>query len=106
MGARLSISACQRARAERTRHLGQTYSTGMIRPRLIGSAVLVTRAHAVERLVPAVVSQGPSASRRTTSQIIALLLRVSLSRSMLPPEALGTLKVRHISVATIQQTCA
>src|SRR5262245_32904546 len=106
MGVRLSKLPYRRARMGRTRHLGQMYLTRMIRPRLIGSDVMVSQVNAVERLVPVAVSLGRSASRRSTSQIIALLLRASLSRSMLTPEALATLKAQHIWAATIQQTCA
>src|SRR5215469_6969937 len=108
MEARLSILAYQPARAARTRHLAQMCLMQMIQPRLIGSAVMVNRARAVERVVRAVVSLGPSASRRTTSQIIALLPRASLSRSMLPSQAQPVLilKVRHIWELTIRQTCA
>src|SRR5215472_3690836 len=105
MEARLSILAYQPARAARTRHLARMYLTRMIRPRLIGSAVMVSRAHAVERVVRAVVSLGPSASRRSTLTILALLQRVSLSRSMLRSEALVTSKARHIWEVTIRQTC-
>ena len=71
----------------------------MIRLRLIGSGVMVSQAGAVESLVPAVVFLEPSASKRSApSQIIALLQRASLSRSMLPSQAprVLILKVRHI----------
>src|SRR5262245_51130405 len=106
MGARLFLLLYQPARAGRTRQFPQTCLMRMIRPSLIGSAVTVSQVDAVERLVPAVVSRGPSASRRSTSQIIALLPRASLSRSMLPLEALAISKVRHIWARTIEQTCA
>src|SRR5215468_7444538 len=108
MEARLSILAYQPARAARTRHLGQMYLTRMIRPRLIGSAAMVSRAHAVERVVRAVVSLGRSASKHTTSQTIALLPHASRSRSMLPSQAqpVLTLKVRRMWELTIRQTCA
>src|SRR5882724_2412389 len=106
MAARLSILPYQRARAGRTRQFPQTCLTRMIRPSLIVSGVMVSQAGAVERLVPAVVSLGQSASRRSTSQIIALLPRASLSQSMLRSVALAISKVRHIWAATIQQTCA
>src|SRR6516162_154918 len=108
MEARLSILAYRPARAARTRHLDRMYLTRMIRPRLIGSAVMVSRAHAVERVVRAVVSLGPSAFRHITSQMIALLPHASLSRSMLPSQAqrVRILKARHISEVTIRQTCA
>src|SRR5262249_1420464 len=103
---RLSILAYQPARAAQTRHLGQMYLTRMIRPRLIGSVVMVSRAHAVERVASVVVSLGPSASRRSTLTILALLPHASLSRSMLRLEALVTSKAWHISEVTIRQTSA
>src|SRR5215510_15780362 len=106
MGARLFLLLYQRAREGRTRQFLQTCLTQMTRHSLIGSAVMVSQVDAVERLVPAVVSLGRSASRRSTSQIIALPTRASLSRSMLRSEALAISKVRHIWAATIQQTCA
>ena len=96
----------QPARAGRTRQFPQTCLTRMIRPSLIVSGVMVSQAGAVERLVPAVVSLGRSASRRSTSQIIALLPRASLSRSMLRSVAPAISKVRHIWTPTIQRTCA
>src|SRR5262245_26438179 len=106
MGARLFLLLYQRAREGRTRQFLQTCLRRMIRPSLIGSGVMVSQVDAVERLVPAVVSLGRSASRRSTSQIIALLMRASLSLSMLRSVALAISKVRHTWEPTIQQTCA
>src|SRR5882757_9642424 len=104
MEARLSILAYRRARVERIKHSARMYLTRMIKRRQIGSAVMVSPAHAVERVVPAVVSLGRSSSRRSTSQMIAHLPHASLSRSILRSEALGTSKARHTSELTIRQT--
>src|SRR4029453_19526362 len=109
MGARLSILPYQPVRAGRTRRFPKACLTRTIRLRLIGSGVMVSQVGAMERRVPAVVFLGPSASKRSApSQIIALLQRASLSRSMLTSQAprVLILKVGHIWLATIQQTCA
>src|SRR6266513_3655967 len=106
MGARLSLLPYRPVRAVPTRQFPTTCLTRLIRPRLIDSGVMVSQVDAVERRVPAVVSLERSASRRSILQIMALLPRASLSRSMLRSVALAISKVRHIWAATIQQTCA
>src|SRR5438552_3791137 len=106
MGARLSRLAFQPALAGRTRRSRQTCLTRTIRPNWIDLDVMVCRVDAKEKRARAVVSLERNAFRRSTLQIMALLLRASLSRSTLRSEALVISKAPHISAATTQQTCA
>ena len=64
----------------------------MIRPRLIGSVVMVSQADAAGKAARAAVSLGRSAFRRTTSEIMAFQQRASLSQSTLRSEALGDIE--------------